>query len=135
MPNPDQQEPTGGQSAVAGPEDPPAVGAERQVASSDSDDKILQDPPGSQPQGLPQVLRVVKKEQNPPPHIDTVRAWIAAGLIMLLAGAVIATLIVWSYDEGSTIDDMTPIVTALIAMIGPILGFYFSTKSSGGPSD
>lgn len=63
---------------------------------------------------------------------ETTRAWIAGGLLALLAVLIIATFwsILFGKAEWSNIKDpVSYLLTLLVGLVGTVVGFYFGARS------
>jgi hypothetical protein len=62
------------------------------------------------------------------------RHFIAWSLLAIFAGSILAGFAtVWSgiATESAVKDFLTPIITAVVGLLGSVMGFYYGTKASG----
>lgn len=66
---------------------------------------------------------------------ETTRAWIAAGLLLLLGVLIVATFVAVLFTNTAW-DDVKDAVAyllgLLVGLVGTVVGFYFGTKSGSG---
>lgn len=74
-----------------------------------------------------------EKPWDPEPGRERLRGFLAAGLVLLLAFVVVAawaTLWLHVASQAETKDLLIAMMTPVIALVGPVVGFYFGGKSS-----
>lgn len=72
----------------------------------------------------------------PPSHADSVREKLATRLVAILAGAILTAVAVGS-TLAVTLDSLEPltllvsaVVTPVVGVVGPVIGFYFGQRSN-----
>lgn len=78
----------------------------------------------------PEDRPAFRKHQNPPPHPDTVRSWIAGGVMVILGMVTIGGVIVWWLQPGRDMRDYLLLITPVVSLAGAIVGFYFGQQRS-----
>jgi hypothetical protein len=95
--------------------------------------------PGSNSESAPLELDVelprqpAEKPWDPEPAREKLRGYLAGGLVLLLAGIVVAAwLALWGdiATEPEIKDLLGVVMTPVVALVGSAVGFYFGGKSS-----
>lgn len=87
----------------------------------------------------PDEVESVEVSSSTPPQLrpiahrqETARAWIAGGLILLLAALVMSTFIAVIFTDVAWVevsDPVTYLLGLLVGLVGTVVGFYFGAKS------
>ncbi|MGI8793098.1 MAG: hypothetical protein ACR2H3_07970 [Acidimicrobiales bacterium] len=78
----------------------------------------------------PENRPAFKKHQNPPPHPDTVRSYLAGGVMVILAIVTIVGVLVWWLQPERDMRDYLLLITPIVSLAGAIVGFYFGQQQS-----
>jgi hypothetical protein len=74
--------------------------------------------------------RPVLRPQAQPPHPDSVRMWLAIGMVLILTG--IVGVACYGWIDGRDLESMQALAIVLspvVTLVGTILGFYFSSSA------
>lgn len=63
------------------------------------------------------------------PHPDSVRMWLAVGMVVILAGIVTVACAEWASGAGvRRMQALAVVMSPVVTLVGTILGFYFSSS-------